>query len=225
MLYCKCLCVPIMRGVWKGMPPSLLPDEVSQWKETKYSSECVLGLYSSFFHIVSLSYDTTLPVLKKLFEHVIVEIIRLFSKLFSHYSFNFSITREINFFESSKQLEVTWWQIQTVRKVLNDVKSEVHYSRWSGSTNVGYGVTQTFNNLTEKTHPFGTESNAKTLLIKLYLTANWSSKSNEQVWISSSSGSHCSQEMIPSQRHYFLNAVCTWQMVNEISSRKIMWVC
>jgi hypothetical protein len=89
----------------------------------------VLGLYSSFFHIVSLSYDTTLPVLKKLFEHVIVEIIRLFSKLFSHYSFNFSITREINFFESSKQLEVTWWQIQTVRKVLNDVKSEVHYSR------------------------------------------------------------------------------------------------
>lgn len=92
-----------------------------------------------------------LPVLKKLLKPVTVEILRLFSTPFSHSSLQF-ITCEMNFFEmfleSCKQPEFRGCKIWNLvcKKGVEILQSKVLYNPCSGSTSVGYGVSQNCNN-------------------------------------------------------------------------------
>jgi hypothetical protein len=82
-----------MKDIQKAVVVFLLPDMASKYSTTKYNSECVLCFYTTFFHIVSLLLDTTLPVVSKI-QAVLQSI--------SYNSLKFVITYEINFFEICK---------------------------------------------------------------------------------------------------------------------------
>ena len=136
-----------MQDVWKVMSPYLCFDYqtyIKMKQNIKYSSECVLCFCTPLSYVLCLLFNTTLPVLNKLFEPIAAEFFRLFLKPFSCCSWKCFITREMNsfemFLESCKQWEVQQCQIWAVGRVWNNFKFSALYCHWSGNTSVGSSV-------------------------------------------------------------------------------------
>lgn len=51
-------------------------------QDVEHTTECVLCIYASYFHVLSCLFDTTQPATNKFFEPVGIEFFRLFSKPF-----------------------------------------------------------------------------------------------------------------------------------------------
>ena len=104
----------------------------------------VLCSSTLFFHILCLTFNTKLPALNMFFKPVAGELFRLFFKPFSHSSLDFCITCEMNSFEvfhkCYKQPEIRHYQIWAVRRVWNNLKSDVLFHHCSGSADVGSSI-------------------------------------------------------------------------------------
>lgn len=100
--------------------------------------------YSSFFHIVSLQFNTTLPVVYNFFEPLTAELFRLYSKPFSHNILNFFSTCEMNgtemFLESCKQPKVKAVPNPGCWDRAKQLQIRCNISPLNGSTSVGTGV-------------------------------------------------------------------------------------
>ena len=106
-------------------------------------------MHSSFLYLIfpysilTVQYNITMKM-NKFFRFISLEFFRMFSKPFSHSSLNFFNHMQINsfkmFLQSCKQPAVRRCHILTAGKVWNNLKSNIIYHHWHGSTSERSGV-------------------------------------------------------------------------------------